>query len=557
MKHIIIFLLSLVVMVESVKGQQTITLNNGSIENGAYKVPPTRDVELVNNGYIVTYNFDKATIVDDPLYEGSVMWEVAGFGINDTGSEPAIPYRVDCFTVPNGYSATVEIVDSVFVDLPYSLSPARPPLTDSGNEGYTKDNVPAISPYKGYLPTTIANENGYSIYRGNSIVNILVSAVQYDYEHKTVRAYKKISYKVSFAQDALKARQNKERVINTNDPFLNNVTINGLQQDNSLPPNANPADENLANKTKGYLILSTPKFNSAVEKFAEWKKVLGFDVHTVLRNEWTPETVKQEVQKQYDANSSLYYLLIIGDHADVPAQTSTFEKKTYITDFYYSCMDDDADLIPDLQYGRLPVSTDEEANTVVNKIIAYEQFPTNDTLFYKTGLHCAYFEESTYKKSHEGRRFVLTSEEIRNSLINEDLTIKRIYKADSNVTPLYWNKGTYSFGDTIPTELRKPNFAWSRNASDINIVINQGAFYVLHRDHGKETYWGEPYYSIFHINNLSNGNKFPVVFSINCKTGNFSFSTDCFCEAFLKKRMEDVWLYSEQQNPAIQDIMMH
>lgn len=309
------------------------------------------------------------------------------------------------------------------------------------------------------------------------------------------------------------------------DTFLNNITVNGLRHD------ANLVDANSSNKKKGYLILSTPKFNSSVEKFANWKKLLGFDVYTILKDAWTSETVKQEVKKQYEANSSLYYLLIIGDNSDVPAQTSSVYSN-HVTDFYYSCMDGDTDLTPDLLSGRLPVSTDAEANIIVDKIINYEKSPVNDVSFYKTGLNCAYYQDDN-KDSYADRRFAQTSEEIRSSLVAEGLTVKRVYKADSDVSPLYWNNGIYSFGESIPSELKKPNFPWSGNASDINSAINEGAFYVLHRDHGGITLWGDPQYTISDINSLSNGNKLPVVFSMNCLTG--KFNNDCFCEAFLKK----------------------
>lgn len=528
MKHLILIILSLVV-VESVKGQQIITINNGNREIGAYNLPPTRIVEIIDDGYVVTYIFDKATIIDDPLYNGNVMWNVAGFGTNDTTCEPAIPYRVDSFTVPEGYSAEVKLVDSVYVDLPYCLSPARPPLTDSGNESYTKNNVPEISPYQGFLPIYVAREIGKDIYRGKKIINILVSAVQYNYEQEFIRAYTKISYKVSFVQKPVNIKQsisgNQEHMIDMSDTFLNNITVNGLRHD------ANLVDANSSNKKKGYLILSTPKFNSSVEKFANWKKLLGFDVYTILKDAWTSETVKQEVKKQYEANSSLYYLLIIGDNSDVPAQTSSVYSN-HVTDFYYSCMDGDTDLTPDLLSGRLPVSTDAEANIIVDKIINYEKSPVNDVSFYKTGLNCAYYQDDN-KDSYADRRFAQTSEEIRSSLVAEGLTVKRVYKADSDVSPLYWNNGIYSFGESIPSELKKPNFPWSGNASDINSAINEGAFYVLHRDHGGITLWGDPQYTISDINSLSNGNKLPVVFSMNCLTG--KFNNDCFCEAFLKK----------------------
>lgn len=87
----------------------------------------------------------------------------------------------------------------------------------------------------------------------------------------------------------------------------------------------------------------------------------------------------------------------------------------------------------------------------------------------------------------------------------------------------------------IPGELKKPGFAWNGNANDITAAINEGAFYVLHRDHGAETLWGDPRYTISNINGLSNGNKLPIVFSMNCLTGKINYSSPCFAETFLRK----------------------
>lgn len=60
MKHWFVFFLALA-SVGSVKGQQTITLSNGNMVAGACKQPPTRTVKSVDDGYIITYTFDKAT----------------------------------------------------------------------------------------------------------------------------------------------------------------------------------------------------------------------------------------------------------------------------------------------------------------------------------------------------------------------------------------------------------------------------------------------------------------------------------------------------------------
>lgn len=529
MKHRFVLFLALA-SVCSVKGQQTITLSNGDMVAGAYMQPPTRTVQSVDDGYIVTYTFDKATVIDDPLYKGCIMWKLTGFGEEDTPQKPALPFRLDSFTVPDGYSVNVKVVDSLYVEFPYTLAPARPPLTDNGDEFYTKDNVPAISEYKGFLPNHIANKDDMGIYRGKDIVDVMISPIQYSYEQNTIRAYKRISYKVTFVKNT--TRTNLKTNVNVSaqnlditDVFLNNTTINGFQEPNTL------AETEANNAKKEYLIISTSKFKTSVEKFASWKRLLGFNVHIVLNDSWTSSSVKEEVKKHYNSNSNLYYLLIVGDNNDVPGQSSSL-KNTHVTDFYYSCMDGDNDLTPDLLFGRLPVATASEASVVVDKIINYEKSPVSDAAFYKTGVNCAYFQDDN-KDSYADRRFAQTSEEVRNALLAEGINVKRIYTTDNGVTPLYWNGDKYSFGESIPDELKKPGFSWTGNASDINSAINNGAFYVLHRDHGHVNIWGDPYYTISNINSLSNVDKLPIVFSMNCLTG--KFNEDCFCEAFLKK----------------------
>ena len=292
-----------------------------------------------------------------------------------------------------------------------------------------------------------------------------------------------------------------------------------------------------------------------MRRLADWKRTLGFGVHTRLRGDWTPEHIKSAVKEVYRSAPSLYYLLIVGDHDDVPAEDmarTIVNNKDYafdyrfVTDYYYACMDGEGDVLADLYRGRLPVSTATEAMTVVDKIIRYERNPVRDAAFYDTGLHCAYFEDviSRFPSTKRGdgiedRRFTLTSEEIRNYMLSKGKEIHRVYyyvhdKQDS-LTPKYWNKNDYAWGEEIPEELQDSNFNWKGNASDIMRHIDEGAFYVLYRGHGQYTHWKNPQFTVDDIQTLSNGVRLPVVFSITCLTGRFQEGT-CLAETFIRKR---------------------
>lgn len=506
--------------------QQVIRLSDGSLEPGIYTQTPMRSIEYVDDGILITYKFNKATITEDTLYEGHYMWKFMGFGVNDIPAQPATPFRLDAFSVPHGYSAVIELVDSQYIDLAFPLSPARPALTDSGDDSYSIDNVPAITAYEGYFPSSVVHVDGVETYRGMQKINVLVSPIQYKNSSRVVRAYTNISYKVSFVkEDEIQAGNSFQSKIGIEDTFLDNVSVNKYRQIDC--PNGE-----CAVSRKGFLIISSPTFKNSVERFAQWKRLLGFDVHIAFNALWTEEDVKTTIQDIYE-NNNLYYLLIVGDVEVVPTHTSNLYNE-HATDFYYACLDGADDTMPDLLYGRIPVSTNDEAETVFDKIINYEKSPTSDSTFYMTGLHCAYFQDNDLD-SYADRRFAQTSEEIRSVMSTLGFNVTRVYNALNSVNPLFWNKGLYSFGEPIPDELKKPVFAWSGNAIHINSAINSGVFYVLHRDHGAVRGWGSPHYTTTDINSLNNNNRLPVVFSMNCKTGKFDDNNDCFCEVFLKK----------------------
>lgn len=508
--------------------QHTLNIATGMVVENITETMPNREVENVSDGITVTYVFEKVAVQEDPLFDGNAFYKITGFGMNDVPTEASFPVRVDKFTIPTGQSASVTIEESTYVDYDGVMSPARQPLTDSGNDSYTKDNILPVSPFEGFSPALIVEQRDIQSYRGVNFLNVRVCPIQYNYEDKKIRVYTKIKYKVTFIDS-----QSDDVITfgelwtdNSNDNFLNNTTLNGNVTSGILK--AKSLEKNVSQE---YLIISTPKYESAANKFAEWKKLMGMDVHTVICSNWTAETVKSTISDLY-AKYGIRYLLIIGDQEDVPGISSHFLNYNYVTDLYYGCMDGEDDYTPDIYRGRLSVSTLAEANTVVDKIINYEKSPIIDSAFYNKGVNCAYFQDKD-RDTYADRRFAQTSEEIRNYLISQGKTIERIYYTEEIVTPKFWNKGNYSSGEKIPSELQKPQFSWNGNASNISTSINQGAFYVLHRDHGATWGWGDPQYTSSNAANLTNGSKLPIVFSMNCLTGKYNSGT-CFAEYFLR-----------------------
>lgn len=506
---------------------------------------PQRTLQRTDDGITVAYTFagNAPSACNDG--DGGCVWRIDGFGLRDAPGGYATPFRVDAFAVPEGCTAVVETVDSAFVDYDCRLAPARRiPEKGTAAEGVVKEGGQNAS-QGGFYPrkVAVAAWRG-SVYRGREICNVVVNPVQYDAAANKARAYSKITYKVRFVPKAgaraMAGAPATKPVILPADNMLGNITMNGASAkagDMAVKATGVAAGDD----TRDYLIISVDKYAEAVDRFAEWKELLGFRVHKVLKGSWNSDAVKAEVEKAYAENPALYYLLIVGDHDDVPGQymehhADDGDFSVHYTDLYYGCMDGECDETPDIYRGRLSVSSPEEAVTVVDKIIGYEKRPPTDAGFYERGVNCADYldNDNGVADDYEDRRYVQTAEEIRAYMLGQGKDVERVYSTNYEITPKYWNRNYFSFGEPIPEDMLKPAFAWDGNEGDIRRAINSGVFYVLHRDHGLVDCWENPYFSVKHVDMLQNGDLLPVVFCVNCDNG--AFQADCLAERFLRKQ---------------------
>lgn len=506
---------------------------------------PQRTVQRTDDGITVAYMFTGNVPSACNAGDGGCVWRIEGFGLRDAPGGYATPFRVDAFAVPEGCTTVVETVDSAFVDYDCRLAPARRiPEKGTAAEGVVKEGGQNAS-QGGFFPRNVAAAAGrVDVYRGREICNVVVNPVQYDAAANKARAYSKITYKVRFVPKAgaraMAGAPATKPVILPADNMLGNITMNGASAkagDMAVKATGVAAGDD----TRDYLIISVDKYAEAVDRFAEWKELLGFRVHKVLKGSWNSDAVKAEVEKAYAENPALYYLLIVGDHDDVPGQymehhADDGDFSVHYTDLYYGCMDGECDETPDIYRGRLSVSSPEEAATVVDKIIGYEKTPPTDAGFYERGVNCADYldNDNGVADDYEDRRYVQTAEEIRAYMLGQGKDVERVYSTNYEIIPKYWNRNYFSFGEPIPEDMLKPAFAWDGNEGDIRRAINSGVFYVLHRDHGLVDCWENPYFSVKHVDMLQNGDLLPVVFCVNCDNG--AFQADCLAERFLRKQ---------------------
>ena len=371
---------------------------------------PTRDVEATDDGIIVTYRFHGGFHQDDPLHPGAKFWKIPGFALNDVAGEPCFPFHWDTFAVPDDCEACVTLIDSAYTDTLFTLAPAYPPLWDSDTIGYIRERVPEISPYAGRLPHCTVKQDKIQYYRGQGLVRVATLPIQYNMQTHTVRSFSLLRYKISFTQEGSPVRgQNyvsarNDNRISLSDPFLENITLNySLSQNGrknimrrTRSQNNNEPDAVADNRD--YLIISTPSYSVAANKFAEWKRTKGFRTHVVLQTSWTLKKVKTCIMNLYNTEGiNLYHVLFIGNRLTVPTYLNLNDSTDYpCTDYYYGCIEDSViydvthNVLPSIRRGRLLVQDSLESLDIVEKIISYEKHPPMDSVFYKRIALCVF-----------------------------------------------------------------------------------------------------------------------------------------------------------------------
>ncbi|HEX37937.1 MAG TPA: T9SS type A sorting domain-containing protein [Candidatus Cloacimonetes bacterium] len=450
---------------------------------------------------------------------------------------PALPSISKMIIVPENGEVTIDVLVNHSIEIPNIIPfPAQPSAVD--NDAFDTPPFTINEDYYSFgdvYPKTIYSVSDKFMMRGVPFVYVTIHPFQYKPDTNILTIYDDFNLSISISGEM----DYDERLYSSYiTPSVLSLALN--------PEMITPQYHSFKNDDGADLIIvTTYDFMDAAETLKEWKSQKGFYTDIVYL-----EDIGSTAQYIYTYLFIAYetwvlppsFVLFLGDVEIVPTNYEPDQVSGgYMgTDRTYACMD--ADFHPDIGYGRISVDNQTQAFTVINKIIQYEKDPPDQASFYNEMVNAGYFQDDEHD-GYESRRFIKTSEEIRDFLLTENYDSERIYVTEDSVNPTNYNNGYYANGEPIPNELLRVNgFPWDGNATDISNTINEGIFLLVHRDHGYTAGWGDPAYNIGNVQQLANGELLPMVFSINCQTGWFDSETDSdpatfesFCEEFLRK----------------------
>jgi len=473
--------------------------------------------------------------------DGQTMQTIGLPGVilpNDAGA-PNLPGYGHYIALPEGATATLRITavrTQVYHAIEIAPAPPLPKETDDTPPVYVKN--PAIYERNTAYPENPVRLSEVGQLRGVDVVTLGITPFQYNPVTKDLTVYTNLEVAVDFAGGS--GRFGEDRLRSRYwEPILQDHLLNYA----SLP--ACDLSQPRGDRTGYEYIIICPDnapFIAWADTLKAWRKLQGIstEVYTTTEVGGTSSTVIESfLNNAYNTwDPAPVAFLLLGDYPSSGARDSGITSPIY-SDAYGSCVADNiyadvnGDQLPDMAHARIVARNEAELQTMINKMLSYERQPYTDPYFY---LH------PTIAGGWQTERWFILCCEVMYGFLENVLhkTPTREYAIYSGTPGAQWssNQNTYLAVDYFgPSGLgyipATPQHLtdWGGNATRINADVNAGTFMLYHRDHGGETGWGEPAYSNSDLNNLHN-TELPFVFSLNCLTGKYNWSSEAFSEKF-------------------------
>ena len=461
---------------------------------------------------LINSNIDQTTL--EIIVDGYSLNEVLEnqFSIKiDKGSPillegaPNLPKLNTSIIIPDQKNMKIKVLDSEYIELTdINIIPSK------GN--LSRDVDPKTIPYiygeqyekDSFYPYNLASLGDPYIIRDIRGQSVIINPIQYNPISKVLRIYNRIVVEINESKNKLnKEVKNSIQRFTSEiksskefDNIYNNLFIN-FPQDLRF---------DYISDQGNMLIICYDDFISTMNPFVEWKNKKGIPTEIVaLSSIGNTVNAIQDFINNYYNNNGLSYLLLVGDAAQVPTHIVSGSA----SDPTYGFIEGD-DAYSEILVGRFSGNNLSHIETQVRRTIEYERFENFDSSHLNKALGIA---------STQGPGYGGLSDDEFNDLLANDFLLEYTYDS---------YQGLYDSNASV---------------SDGINAINEGVGIINYTGHAGPTGWGNGApLNGSHVNNLTNTDKLPFIFTVGCNPGQFNDYTECFCESWM-------WATDDNGNP--------
>lgn len=510
--------------------------------------------EQTRGNVALTYTIDEMSLASFN-YEGEEMQSIgmADISLPNAKGMPNVPSYSRTIAIPQGAQAVLhvrsyeqQVISNVNVEPSLGIqAEAAEPDTD-----YTKDTK--IYAENAFYPAEFASVSAPAKMRGVDIVTVSVNPVRFNPVTKEAIVYHNIEMDVEFVGGNGQFGDNRLR-----SPYFDPILAQNIMNYNSLPVIDYEArmQQWLRDVEDGaeYVIVipNNDDFLAPAQRLKEYRKQQGI-ITEIVRLDEMPATTTQQMKEWFHNAYNTWSIapvavLLFGDHnvnmaQGIPAIVVPHpypSSGTCITDNQYA--DVDNDLLPEMVFSRLVAANGTEAAMMADKQIEYEYTnPNMDPAFYASPITALGWQTV--------RWFQLCSEVFGGYMRNHGYTPQRINCIYDGTPGAQWSTAQNStqvisyFGPNgtnyIPASPQEMGGWTGGTPQQVVNAVNNGTFWVQHRDHGLNEGWGEPAVRNNHVDQLNNVGKMTFLMSINCQTGMFNYTGsggNCFTEKWMRR----------------------
>lgn len=439
------------------------------------------------------------------------MLTANAYGHSMNFGEPMLPVLKRLIEIPVNATFEVQILSMAYTEISLAdygifdfIIPAQPPLSKSIDN---PEDVEFVFNQAFYAVNSYTQSNPVQVFtlgtlRGVNMARVEIAPVLYNPVENKIRVFSEIEVQINFkggdvgATIQEKAAKHSHYYKPLHNQLINFKPLEGKEQITEVPAT--------------YIIVSDPMFESALQPFIEWKIEKGFRVVEAYTNNPavgnTNASIKNYLLNFYNTPPLGYnpqsFVLIVGDVAQIPAYSGSATVSYHHSDLYYFTYDGAGDIYPDCYYGRFSANNLAELQPQIDKTLQYEKYLFPDPTFLDEVVMVA-GADGTYGQLHG------------NGQINYG-------------TNYYFNA---AHGLTSHTYLQ-PEPGGGNYSQSIRQDINNGVTYGNYTAHCSSFGWADPSFSISHISQLTNANKYPLLVGNCCSS--VEFQGTCFGEEIVR-----------------------
>ena len=465
----------------------------------------------------VRFELPEYSIEEIPQADGTIWHHVTAQGTHqlDHAGAPALPvFRTD-LALPDGAEADIELVEAEYITISEIIpEPGAGPKL--GTETEFPEPMPDNAIYEGTTPYPAEHLYLASHYqlRHTNGYGIIIAPFQYYPDRHELRVMTSATFIVratggAEATPQLDAQPDFAQLQRRT--YLNTETLRSVK----------------ISSVGTLLIVYPSKWTSQIktnlDNFITWKRQVGWNVRTVGYPADTgegSEALKEYLQEQYDA-TAFTHLVLIGDYTLIPpyqhqgtdangrnAQQASGTPSILYTlcasDVPYSFLDGTDDLLyQDAFLSRLPVSSFEHINSLLNRLRIFEQGTTLASQSNPDWLTTGIFMGSNKSSSTPTNPYYGIKDE---TLVAQAYTKLQEAGVITSATELYASK--------------KPT------ASAVVEALNGGASTFYYLGHGSCTTFVTSDFSSTNASDLTNKLMLPFIIAPNCSSGNLEHGSE-------------------------------